>query len=266
MNLKGIFFCFIAFGMTSCMWGVPKKEKHAISKDTLLYTYKVFRQQAADCGDKADSNCTVIKFNYPLFKNQKALNDSVINKLLSLFGENNKTDTSLQQLAKTFLTNYQNFKQDRKYPVTYTVDGYAKVIRQDSSLTVLQAGGYSFQGGAHGASFTYFINWNTKANKAISLNDLFKVGYADKLKSIGEADFRKNEKLSDTTSLANGYFFKNNKFELNNNFSVTPLGIRFLYNQYEIKPYAAGTTDLFIPYSQIKSLLRPNTVVEQYIK
>jgi hypothetical protein len=50
------------------------------------------------------------------------------------------------------------------------------------------------------------------------------------------------------------------------NFSVTPIGIKFLYNQYEIKPYAAGITELFIPYAQIKSLLRPNSVVTQFIK
>jgi hypothetical protein len=47
---------------------------------------------------------------------------------------------------------------------------------------------------------------------------------------------------------------------------LTPVGIRFLYNQYEIKPYAAGQTDLVVPYTQIKQLLKPNTVIAQYLK
>ena len=59
---------------------------------------------------------------------------------------------------------------------------------------------------------------------------------------------------------------KDNQFALNNNFLITPLGLRFLYNQYEIKPYSAGQTVLFIPYAKIKSLLLPHTVVSQYIK
>ena len=47
---------------------------------------------------------------------------------------------------------------------------------------------------------------------------------------------------------------------------ITPTGLSFLYNEYEIKSYAEGQTTLFIPYTQIKSLLRPKTVVSQYLK
>jgi hypothetical protein len=42
--------------------------------------------------------------------------------------------------------------------------------------------------------------------------------------------------------------------------------LRFLYNQYEIKPYPAAETNILIPYSQIAPLLRPNTVITQYSK
>ena len=55
-------------------------------------------------------------------------------------------------------------------------------------------------------------------------------------------------------------------FALNDNFLVTPVGIRFLYNEYEIKSYAEGQTELLIPYNKIKSLLRPQSVVSQYLK
>ena len=107
---------------------------------------------------------------------------------------------------------------------------------------------------------------NTKTNKKLALTDLINNNKQDSLKILAEAIFRNNEKLADNASLANDYFFKDSKFKLNNNFLVTPSGIRFLYNVYEIKPYEAGTTDLFISYAQIKSLLRSNTVVSQYIK
>jgi hypothetical protein len=137
---------------------------------------------------------------------------------------------------------------------------------QDSSLVTLEVGGYTYQGGAHGATAIVFINWDSKANKSISLNTIFNAGYQSKLTGIAETIFRKDEKLSNTSSFADDYFFKDDKFALNDNFTITPLGIRFLYNEYEIKPYAAGTTNLFIPYSQIKSLLRPNSVVTKFIK
>jgi hypothetical protein len=114
---------------------------------------------------------------------------------------------------------------------------------------------------------TEFLNWNTKANKSITLSDILVKDYKDKLTPQVEAIFRKRRKAQQMMlSLAQDYFFKDNKFALNNNFSITPVGLKFLYNQYEIKPYAAGQTSLLIPYTKIKSLLLPNTVVSQYIK
>ncbi len=261
-----MFVCFIALSISSCMWGKPSKKNHAVNRDTLTYKYTVFKQLAADCGDKPDSSCTMVKFKYPDFQRQKALNDTILYRLINQFQLNEKPDTSLKELSEKFLTNYQIFKQSRKSPVLYTLNCYAKVLRQDSSLTTLETGGYVFTGGAHPSSYTGFVNWNTKLNRNITLADLISPADMEKFKSIAENIFRKNEKLSDTASLTGNYFFKDNKFSLNNNYSVPPLGIRFLYNQYEIKPYAAGTTALLIPYSKIKSLLRPNTVTAQYTK
>ncbi|WP_183560748.1 DUF3298 and DUF4163 domain-containing protein [Mucilaginibacter sp. SP1R1] len=264
--------CFIAisFAFASCQWGTPAKQKAAAvsgSNDTLAYTYKTIHERAADCGNKPDSACTVIRVKYPVFTGQKTLNDSVTRKLTSLFAMDGQPDSTVALMSKKFLQAYTDFKkQNPKLDMYYELNSYAKVIIQDSSLTTLEIGGYTYQGGAHGASATFFINWDTKANKSITLSDLFRDNYTEKLKSTAETIFRKNEKLSDTASLAKDYFFKDNRFALNDNFSVTPLGIKFFFNQYEIKPYAAGTTTLLIPYSQIRSLLRPNTVVAKYIK
>jgi hypothetical protein len=258
---------FVSFAFASCQWGVPSKNKDTTSNDTLSYTYKNIHERAADCGSKPDSACTVVQVKYPVFVGQKKLNDSVTRKLTSLFATDGKPDSSIELMSKNFLKAYADFKKtDPRTEMFYELNSYAKVLLQDSSFAALELGGYTYQGGAHGGSATFFINWDTKANKDLVLDDIFNTGYQDKLKKIGESIFRKDEKLSDTASLANDYFFKDDKFALNDNFLITPLGLKFFYNQYEIKPYAAGTTTLVIPYSQIKSLLRPNTVVTKYIK
>jgi hypothetical protein len=267
MKNYGLFFLLIiAISINSCTWKKPGKSVAVITTDTLHYTYKTFKQRAADCGNKADSNCSIVKFVYPVVDSMAVLNDSVVNKLTGIFPSDKKTDTGFTALAQSFLANYQKGIKGLNNPPLYTLDGNAKILRQDSSLVTLQIYAYSFTGGAHPSSLTYFINWNTKANKKIMLSDIFKDNVQDSLKIIAESIFRKNEKLSPTATLKNDYFFKDGKFALNGNYVITPAGIRFLYNEYEIKPYAAGTTDLFIPYSQIKMLLRPNTVVSQYIK
>jgi len=266
MKLKYISVFFIVFGLSSCMWGVPEKQKQAITKDTLSYSYKIIKKRASDCGNKPDSECTVVKIKYPVFKEQQSLNDSIENQLLTLFLQRGTTNKSLQKLPLNFISSYENDKKQNANIEKYTLNIYAAVIRQDSCLTTLEIGGYAYEGGAHGADLTYFINWSTKRGGKILLSDIFVKGYKEPLNKIAEKVFRKDEKLADTARLANDYFFEKNKFSLNNNFLITPLGLRFLYNEYEIKSYAAGQTDLQIPYTQIKSLLRPNTVVAQYIK
>ena len=43
---------------------------------------------------------------------------------------------------------------------------------------------------------------------------------------------------------------------VNDNFTLTPKGLKFLYNVYEIKAYAFGVTELEIPYEDLKEILK----------
>jgi hypothetical protein len=269
MKLQHLPFLLIVLLMNACNWDKPNNGANGINKDTLAYTYKTVKQRASDCGTKPDSGCTVATIKFPAFNGKSLLNDSLRNRLFNLFWVDStmEADTDLQKYAREFVSVYeQNMNDPSVKGKFFTVNSHAKVLRQDSSLTTLEIGGYMFQGGAHGATVTEFLNWDTKANKSITLNDIFVKDYKDKLTTIAEAIFRSDEKLSSDASLAQDYFFRDNKFALNNNFSITPIGLKFLYNQYEIKPYSAGQTSLLIPYSKIKSLLLPHTVVTQYIK
>jgi len=266
MKTKYLLWFGVLATLNSCNWGERNTTKPDINTDTLAYTYKTIKERAADCGNKPDSSCSVAKIVYPIFVGQVVLNDTITARLLNLF-MSDKHPANLQQYAKDFIASYNVMKkQDNRPDMFFTLNSHANIIRQDSSLTTLEVSGYNFQGGAHGSTVTNFINWNTKANKALTLSDVFQEGYKEKLTTIADTIFRKQEKLAPTQSLANDYFFKDNKFALNENFSITPLGIKFLYNQYEIKPYAAGQTTLLIPYAKIKSLLKPNTIINQYLK
>lgn len=258
-------------GLSSCMWGPhEKKMSTGVNADTLKYRYQAIHERGTDCAVKRDSACSTTNIKFPVFTGASVLNDSVKKKLLGLFDQylehpSKQNDTSLDRLSKSFLASYeQRQKEQPSRHMFYTLDSYAKVMRQDSSLTTLEFGGYEFNGGAHGATVVQYINWNTKSNKNLKLTDLLVEGYEKQLNQIAEKIFRKHEELSDTASLKPDYFFKDGKFALNQNFLITPLGLKFMYNIYEIKPYAAGRTTLLIPYAQIKNLLKPNTVISQY--
>jgi len=266
--MKNYYLLFIAalLCLSSCEWGAPKKTPPGITRDTLKYQVQTYKKRADDCGNKPDSSCTEVNITYPVFSGQPKLNDTIVQKLSSMFLINNKTEHSFDALSQDFFQNYNTVKQTRHAPIKLTLKGSATVSRQDSGLIAIQLEGYIFTGGAHGLSPTCFINWDVKANKNLTLADIFNPGYKSQLNSVAGKIFRKEENLEDTSSLSRDYFFKNGKFSLNNNFMITPAGLRFLYNQNEIKPYAAGQTEIVVPYNQIKSLLKSHTVVSQYIK
>ncbi len=46
--------------------------------------------------------------------------------------------------------------------------------------------------------------------------------------------------------------------------TVTKEGLKFLYNPYEIKPYAAGNTALIVPFSTIKDILKPSSILVNF--
>ena len=46
------------------------------------------------------------------------------------------------------------------------------------------------------------------------------------------------------------------KFHFTTNFALTKDGIEFVYNTYEIGPYAVGASSLTIPYNEIVQYLK----------
>ncbi len=264
MCIKNI--CLLAFAvfLYSCKGGAPHINKPADKNDTLVYTSKTIKEKAPDCGNKPDSACTIAKITYPVFTGQNALNDTITNRLLVINSISEKPDKDLHEQAKNFLQAYMNDSLRKSNPgMVYSLESSATVVRQDSGLTTIQIDRYLFAGGAHGSTYTGFINWDSRANKNIKLDDILVDDYRDKLAPIAEKIFH----AQDTTILDNNFsMVKNRKLVLTSNFLVTPIGLSFLYNEYELKPYSEGQTTILIPYVQIKPLLRPNTVISQYIK
>lgn len=259
--------CFM-LTLVSCQWGMPHSTPPDINKDTLTFTYQIIHQKIDNCGNPPDSACSYVKISYPVFKNAAILNDTLTKRLLNMYtavDSVSNVNTSLQKYAADFLKQFEQRSDEKVTARDYTMDSRAQIMRQDSGLVTIYLKDEVYTGGTHTATLYSFINWNTKNSQVIKLDDILIKGYDEKLTLIADTIFRKNEKLSLNAPLTN-YLFDNEKFALNNNFLITPTGILFLYNEHQIKPDAAGTTQIDIPYSKIKSLLLPHTVVSQYIK
>ncbi|QEL03220.1 DUF3298 and DUF4163 domain-containing protein [Olivibacter sp. LS-1] len=230
-------------------------ERRTVAKaDTLRYRYQHYilsSKEVVDNDGKKDT--TYFKAIFPEFE-QKEINDLIKRQ----FTANRQPDTqynSIEQEAKAFIENYEDFVKMDEYPRAWYSEMHAKVLQNKPSFLSLSLELSDYTGGAHGNYNTLFYNYDPLKVDTIGLEKIIPVEKQQSLTKIAEVIFRKQEGLSTEQALDESYFFEDNRFHLNNNFTLTPKGLLFLYNVYEIKPYAAGITELMIPYEQIDSLM-----------
>lgn len=244
----------------------PGSVEKNVLKDSLPYQiihfYKATKKSSIP---KDSSKYAYVKADYPKFADkQKFLNNQVLNIITAEPWTGNKSN-SIDKAAESFFKEYLAFKKEvPESPAGYEWDENLKVSFQDKDLVVLASDSYFYTGGAHGMNGLSYFNLDIKSAKELKLKDLLNAGYEPKLTDIAEQIFRKDEGLSKDEPLDN-YFFENNIFILNENFAITPKGLLFTYNPYEIKSYAEGRTNLLIPYARITNLIKPNSFISKYV-
>lgn len=106
-----------------------------------------------------------------------------------------------------------------------------------------------------------------QSGRKVILDDLFKPNYKATLDKIGERKFKEARKIKLSENLnAKGYLLEKDEFHLNTNFSISKLGLILRFNEYEIGPYVFGAPEVFIPYSDLRYLIKPDGLLAQFIK
>lgn len=213
-------------------------------------------------GCKNDSaQCASYEVNYPEFTGLDSLVERKLRREIAAtvsMGNPEAEGKSMKQIGDEFVQDYDDFKKempDASGGWYYNADVNVEVST-DTLISLTVAEDY-FTGGAHGGSGTYFININPSTGAEFTLDNLLKSGYQEHLTKIGEEVFRKVHEIPDTASLNENYFeFPDDKFQLNQNYGFRREGIVFYFNNYEIAPYAAGPTEIVIPYETIKDWLK----------
>ncbi|QNL49890.1 DUF3298 domain-containing protein [Olivibacter sp. SDN3] len=245
------FFAFII--ITACETR-PGSDAGSSGVDTLQYSYQTYSLQSKHLIDNEEKKDTTY-FNaaYPRFEDQ-AIQGLVARNITS----NNNPDStydSLEEEAEAFISNFDDFIEMDEYPRAWFTDIQAKVIQNTPNYLALCIDHSEYTGGAHGNYATLFFNYDLSRRDTLGLGEVIPTEHWETLDSIAEVIFREQENLSTSQDLSDAYFFEDNTFHLNTNFTLNSKGLLFLYNVYEIKPYAAGTTELLIPYPSIEQLM-----------
>ena len=262
-SLLLIFLIFIF----SCKNKSNNINNNIAKNDTLVYSIKTDSAKSKSfVSREGEKVYSYAKATYPIFEDCQELNNIILVHLIASDNPDAKPVSSVQENLTGFMNEYdmqynQSVVSGSEPPfTTYEKDYTISLLNQNSNYICLALEYYSYSGSAHGLGGTHFINYDIKNKREIKIDDLFIAGNDSSLTKIAEQIFRKQENLTQNDLLKN-YFFDEDKFALNQNFTIADSGLVFLYNQYEIKSYAEGITELAIPYSAIKRLVKPNSII-----
>lgn len=257
-----LFFCVLA----ACQSRQESTDSNQTTAkpDTLVYELRTYEARSQRCV-KPDSLCAVASFRYPLFPGDafSALSDSLRTDVMSMAAAEGDPDLrarSLEEAAKNFTADYDEFVKSQgeslQFGQTWSLEVKTNVLRQSPKWVSVAHDLFVYSGGAHPNHATRYVNYARATGHRLTLAELFQPDFEKTLTGIAERRFRQNEGLNPGSPLTEGYFFENGKFRLNDNFILTDTGLKFLYNPYEIKPYAAGETELAIPFTELEGILK----------
>ena len=114
---------------------------------------------------------------------------------------------------------------------------------------------YEYTGGAHGNNYLLIQNYDLDTEERITEEDLFQEGYFEPLHTLLVSTLiAQTEEASTERELKKmGYSIED--IVPNDNFFVSADGITYVYNAYEIAPYAMGRTYIFLGWDSIQGLL-----------
>ncbi|HYF69394.1 MAG TPA: DUF3298 domain-containing protein [Ohtaekwangia sp.] len=239
--------------------------QESVTSFPITYEKKTFLLESVP-GCREEQACARYEVIYPVFSGLDTTVARTLQRAIELnvaMGDPDAADKSLEEIGKDFISGYREFStaMQESGPGWYYQADVDVLLSVDTLLSLIIEEEH-YTGGAHGGAATYFININPKKGMQVTLPDIFKTGYEDPLNAIGERLFRKERQLSDTASFRyNDFEFPDDQFKLNLNFGFTEQGIVFVFNSYEVAPYAIGPTKILIPYGKIQDWLNTKPVL-----
>ena len=242
-----------------------------LGNNSLQIETVILQQQSEGCENRDSGNCAKIKIEYIELKNlpnlsaMEKINSKIQKELLRTIGRE-KNNNNFDALMQNFIDEYKNFKKEfpeshQEWEIERRVDNNFK----DDNILSCTISEYSYLGGAHPNTFLTVINFNLNSGEILNLPDILIDEYLDELNNIAEPIFRKEKELTKDINLTEaGFWFDDDKFSVNNNFTIGKDGLTFFYNSYEITAYAFGPTELFIPYNLIKKLIKPDGLLSGF--
>jgi len=181
---------------------------------------------------------------------------------------------AMEKYATDYATSYCNdlestYLEDEREVDDEVVKGWysyeksieSRIDRYDKNLLILSWNTLEYTGGPHGIHGTYYTNIDLHLLREIQLKDIFKPDYEQPLTELICKQLMADNQVDSMEALEEigiGFLTEITPTE---NFIIGAEGIEFLYNIYEIAPYALGAISVILPYEELKPLLNTDYLI-----
>lgn len=135
---------------------------------------------------------------------------------------------------------------------------YSEFINTDNVISVLISV-YTYTGGAHGLTILTSVNYDMNRNKPLQLRDLLEGNYLKEISDFCIKYILKDDEFADEEWVKNGAAPDEQNYKT---FAITKNGLKIFFQQYQVLPYAAGSPEVLISYSLIKSYFIKRGILE----
>lgn len=224
----------------------------------LPYHFVEFVRYSETCqGDS--TRCAVFKAQYPSYDSAEStvrdrINQSILTNLLQTLSDSESNQSaSLQAIAEEFFQDYREFAVGG-FAMPWELACHSKILYANDKLFSVAMDSYRFMGGAHPNSYRAIFNFDLQNGTLLQIEDI--VLDLKAFRQAAEQAFRIVQGIEETVSFQQAGFFMR-EFQASTQFALTEKGLLLYYNTYEIAPYAAGPTEVLIPYEELQGILNP---------
>lgn len=221
-------------------WGTASLciEEPIAPGENLCYQIKFDFDTLSGEGNLAESLATVLRDSVLCMQGY-----STIEETMAALADSMQNEWK-QEIAEMYEPESE-YKETLQY--YYTIEGKPVENKREDILSY-QANTTCYLGGAHGSYVVQYFNFDKKSGKLLTIGDIVPsekelpvlMAMEEQLCKDWEAkDLEELQEKTGITMLGDLY--------LTNNFLVDGDSIIFLFNQYEIAPYAAGLISVTIP-------------------
>lgn len=237
------------------------EEKKPVRQVSPFATVNMIDKNSRKC--ILDSVCAEVRLQYPILTGGditsavNAINDSL--RLMALAGLETDPAWSAEQAFDSAQTRLYALLREHLIMVPEWTGGFFKEVKTNTLLNTaklvsfeMSASGYT--GGAHPSYSAVLATYDLATGKSIELAHV--VSDTAALRPMLEKGFlaAKKEGSSDTTKLFDLLFPEIKQLPVSTNISIVPEGVRFLYNPYEVAPWAVGATEITLTWEQLGRL------------